>query len=70
MKNEGKGVMALHGPATHFDDPGPKMEHDRKMYGGTGEDGINGNAGSMDKAVEHPRDPRTTGDGSGHWSKH
>lgn len=60
--------MDMHGKATHYEDPAEKMAEDKMLFGGTGGDGMNGNAGMMDKSVKNPTDPRTTGDGSGHWS--
>lgn len=62
--------MEMHGPATHFDSDAEKLAQDRAMFGGSGGDGMNGNVGMMDKAVENPKNPRTTGDGSGHFSGH
>jgi hypothetical protein len=61
--------MALHGPATHFDDDSEKLAQDRSMYGGSGGDGMNGNEGTAKMSSLNPSNPRTTGDGSS-WSGH
>jgi hypothetical protein len=65
-----KSPMALHGPATHFDSDAEKLAQDRSMYGGTGPDGDNGNAMEATTASTNPSNPRTTGDGKGHFSGH
>ena len=67
--SQGKSPDAMRGPATSYlMDEGEKMAQDRMLYGGTGGDGDNGNAGEMDKSCCNPSNPSTTGNGSGHWS--
>ncbi len=71
MKNSKMDPSALHGPATSYlINEGEKMAQDKSMYGGTGPDGDNGNEMEMSKSCCNPSDPRTTGDGSGHFSGH
>jgi hypothetical protein len=68
MKSSKMSPSAMHGPATSFDSDAEKMAQDKMMYGGTGPDGDNGNAMEMSKSCCNPGDPKTTGDGHGHWS--
>lgn len=70
MKSSNKDPMAMRGPATSYDNPAGKMAEDKMIYAGTGPDGDNGNAMMMDKSCCNPGNPRTTGDGSGHFSGH
>jgi hypothetical protein len=70
MKTGKCGPMEMHGPATHFDSPAEKLAQDKSMFGGTGPDGDNGNEMMATMASTNPGSPSTTGDGSGHWSKH
>ncbi len=65
----GKSPDAMRGPASGFlIDQAEKDAQDRQLFGGTGGDGDNGNAGKPMNL--NPGSPATTGDGSSHWSKH